>query len=210
MTPRRYRDIAQRRTPRASLSEKLAVCYDVVERHEAETGKAFDFVWRLRADMLVIVSPTTLPVALVSMREVAACIEPVGVAGKTMNEHFNICSRRAAEKYFSTPFRDYEKCDGDLRDVAGYRWDQPGFLQSPLASVLRRFDVELRPFPFYYTLLRPGESCLAVDECGRLGSGHIHGATEQCLRDIHRAEYDRAKVECEGLRREICGTVGRR
>ena len=179
-------------------------------------GRPFDFVWRLRPDLIIVRPPLAGAPSLIGalarlrrrvglptgMRD--ACLAPAGISGANFNDHLAVCARGAAEAYFEGAWNDYNECNGNFAKQFRYGFsNRPGTVQAPAASRMARDNVLTIGVPIYETLMRSGAMCASVDECPRF-LRTFHGDYEKCL--FRLGAYSAVERECQMLRNQICET----
>jgi hypothetical protein len=90
---------------------KLAKCFHTVKDYEAEKGVKFDYVIRIRPDMMFA---RDLPPPSQMLAGNSAIGIPFGIGGKRgFNDHAVVCKMEACPAYFLPP-DDYDACNGSF------------------------------------------------------------------------------------------------
>jgi len=161
---------------------KLASCYRMIEQRELSYNFQFQYIVRLRPDMLFLspVPPLKQLFPRVGRRRGRghargrgranasnSVIIPIAVGGAhykgvSYNDHMAVCSRSAAAAYFLVS-EDIRRCSGNFTAMFGYSLGTALF-----GGKLEKHNANVQRMRFAYSLMRLGARCRA--DCTRLYS----------------------------------------
>jgi len=198
------RDLLFRRNPACKLARnvdagfhlmfiKVRRCYQMLRGFEHVERRKFDFVIRLRPDVLVMRPVLHVSKMNILPEEVGI---PDGVTGYYVNDHLAVCAHpKSCDAYFLL-HNTYEECHGELP-----------WTHNPSVNVLyelQSHNVSVHLLDLPYTLFRPcplgaSQECNRLDYrvCRRRMDGKL-----QCNDNVNR----RYIPECKEVSRNICSS----
>ena len=170
----------------ASTEKELASCYHMVEKYEHLHGFQFQYITRLRPDMLFFSSVPQLH-ELVDLFDADAShmvVLPSGVGGAGgMNNHLVVSARKVSAAYFLVS-DDMQNCNRDFQDqfhYFTYKLNRVLF-----KGKLQHANTQVTSVLMIYTLMRSGKDCRA--DCIRIGTT-FGGKTKMCKGSRTCEEY---------------------